>query len=74
MNRDKLLLWCIRKCNNPLLEDTGGFSFVLDQLLEIFERTGISSESIDGLSQSFSSDINKEIRDLLSPYRKARFI
>ena len=74
MDRNKLLLWCKKKCNNVTLTDTEDFSLVLDQLIEMVDKVGISSESIGDLSQSFSSDMNKEILNLLSPYRKAKFL
>lgn len=74
MDRDKLLLWTHKKCNNTRLEDKDDFSLVLDQLIEILERAGVQSESIGDLSQSFNSDTRVEINNLLSPYRKARFL
>lgn len=74
MDRIKLLMWCKKKCNNVNLKDEDDFSLVIDQLIGILETVGVTSESIDGLSQSFSADVNKDIRDLLSPYRKVKFI
>ncbi len=74
MDRLNLLLWCRAKCNNELLEDVGGLSMVLDRLEGMIHNAGISSESIGGLSQSFSADMNSEMLKLLSPYRKAKFI
>lgn len=74
MDRNNLLLWCRKKCNNVTLEDTEDFSLVLDQLIEMVDKVGISSESIGDLSQSFSPDMNKEMLSLLSPYRKVKFL
>lgn len=72
--RYNLLLWCRKKCNNPLLVDELDFSMVLDNLAVIAGRSGISSESIGDLSQSFSGESTREVMDLLSPYRKAKFL
>lgn len=74
MDRNNLLLWCKKKCYNDKLKDEEDFSLVLDQLIELIEKVGITSESIGDLSQSFSGDMNKEILILLSPYRKAKFL
>lgn len=74
MDRHNLLFWCRKKCNNETLTDAEDFSLVLDQLLGMLENVGITSESIDGLSQSFSADMNKEMMILLSPYRKVKFL
>lgn len=74
MDRNHLLLWCKKRTNNTNLKDEEDFSLVLDQLIEIFNRVGVTSESLSDMSQSFSADINKDISILLSPYRKARFI
>ena len=74
MDREKLLLWCREKTNNPLLEDKGDFSLVLDNMEDLISRNGIVSESIGDLSQSFGTDGYKDIMQLLSPYRKARFL
>lgn len=72
--RLNLLMWARRKTNNPKLEDEDDFAFVLDQLEDILARSGVVSESVADLSQSFSGDTNKEAMGLLSPYRKAKFI
>lgn len=74
MDRNNLLFWCRKKCNNSNLEDIEDFSLVLDRLMGMMENVGITSESIDGLSQSFSSDLQKDMMLLLSPYRKAKFL
>lgn len=74
MDRENLLLWCRKKTNNPNLEDEGDFKFVLDQLIEMVQRVGITSESLADMSRSFSSETHKEVMVLLSPYRKARFL
>lgn len=74
MDRYKLLLWCQKKTNNKDLEDEEDFSMVLDQLIEIMERVGVVSESLSDMSQSFNGETRKDMLDLLSPYRKAKFL
>lgn len=74
MNREHLLMWCRKKTNNPTLEDKEDFSLVLDNMIDIFERVGITSESIADLSQSFNTETQKDILSMLSPYRKAKFL
>lgn len=74
MDREKLLLWCRKKTNNPTLEDVDDFSYVLDHLEDMVSRLGVTSESISDLSQSFEGDTNKEMMKLLSPYRRAKFL
>lgn len=74
MERQNLLEWCKLKTNNSKLKDEGDFKMVIDILIGIFENLGVTSESIDGLSQSFSADAYRDIIKLLSPYRKAKFI
>lgn len=73
-DRENLLLWVQKKTNNPSLIDVDDITFVLDQLEGIIARSGVQSESISDMSQSFSGNTNKEILDLLSPYRKAKFL
>lgn len=74
MDRNNLLLWCRKKCNNVTLEDTEDFSLVLDNIIDMISSIGVTSESIGDLSQSFGTDKHKEIMLLLSPYRKAKFL
>ncbi len=74
MDRNNLLLWCRKKCNNETLEDTEDFSLVLDNIIDMISSIGVTSESIGDLSQSFGTDKHKEIMLLLSPYRKAKFL
>jgi len=73
-DREKLLLWCIRYCNNPNLTDTDDFALVLDNITDLFQKAGINSESIGDMSQSFSSDTAFRVRDMLSPYKRLKVL
>lgn len=72
--RANLLLWCIDYCNNPYLADEGAFSLVLDQLEDLVQKTGVTSESIADLSQSFGGETAFTVNRLLAPYRRLRMI
>ncbi len=73
-DREMLLEWAKEYCNNETLEDTGGFSMVLDKLSESMDRVGITSESLSDMSQSFGTETDMAIYKLLSPYRRLKAI
>lgn len=73
-DREKLLLWCRKYCNNQALEDEDDFSLVLDNITDLFEKAGINSESIGDMSQSFSPETAFRIRDMLSPYKRLKVL
>lgn len=69
--REKILEWCKLYCNNAALIDSGGFSYAIDQLSEAMARTGVTSESMAGMSQSFgANEGGLDIHGLLSPYKR----
>lgn len=72
--RLNLLLWARKKTNNPNLLDEDDFAYVLDQLEEVLARSGVASESISDMSQTFSGTTHQQMIGLLSPYRKAKFL
>lgn len=72
MDRTKLLEWCKLYCNNPNLVDGGAFSIVLDNLTDIFQQAGITSESLGGMSQSFGADTAFTVRSMLSPFKRLK--
>lgn len=73
-DRAKLLIWCRKYCNNANLQDTEDFSLVLDRMEEVIDHAGIASESLSDMSQSFSRETALGVRDLLSPYKKVKFL
>lgn len=73
-DREKLLLWCIKYCNNPNLVDEEDFSLVLDRLGDVTKQAGISSESLGDYSVSFSKETAYTIRDMLSPYKRLKLL
>lgn len=73
-DRENLLGWAKKKANNPALKDEGDFSYVLDQLEDIFERAGVASERLADMSQSFDGSTHNQMMGLLSPYRRAKFL
>lgn len=73
-DREKLLAWCKKYCNNPDLVDAEDFALVLDNLTIIFEKAGVTSESLSDMSQSFGTDTAFRVRDMLSPYKRLKAI
>lgn len=73
-DREKLLAWCKKYCNNPDLTDAEDFALVLDNLTSIFEKAGVTSESLSDMSQSFGADTAFRVRDMLSPYKRLKAI
>lgn len=73
-DREKLLAWCKKYCNNPDLTDSEDFALVLDNLNTIFEKAGVTAESLSDMSQSFGSDTAFRLRDMLSPYKRLKAI
>lgn len=72
-DREKLLAWCKKYCNNPDLTDSEDFALALDRLTDIFAKAGISTESLSDMSQSFSTKFGSfRINDVLSPYKRLR--
>lgn len=69
-DREKLLLWCKKFCNNTDLVDEDDFSLVLDSLEDIFSKAGIVSESLSDMSQTFGKATAFEVRHMLSPYKR----
>lgn len=72
--REKILEWCKKYCNNPNLVDENDFSRVIDEIENIFKRVGVTSESLSDMSQSFGEDNSFSMRNLLSPYKKLKMI
>lgn len=73
-DREKLLAWCKKYCNNPDLVDAEDFALVLDNLTIIFEKAGVTAESLSDMSQSFGTDTAFRVRDMLSPYKRLKAI
>lgn len=73
-DREKLLAWCKKYCNNPDLVDAEDFALVLDNLTSIFEKAGVTAESLSDMSQSFGADTAFRVRDMLSPYKRLKAI
>ena len=73
-DREKLLLWCRKYCNNASLEDEEDFKLVLDKMIDVFDRAGIASESISDMSQSFSRETSFAVRDMLSPHKRLKVL
>lgn len=73
-DREKLLAWCKKYCNNPDLIDAEDFALVLDNLTSIFEKAGVTAESLSDMSQSFGADTAFRVRDMLSPYKRLKAI
>ena len=72
--REKLLDWCKKKCNNAELVDADGFSLVLDRLEKLFASAGITSESLGDYSQSFGATLDTTIMGILSPYKRLKML
>lgn len=73
--REQILNWSKKSCNNPDLLDDGDFAYVIDQIIESMAKAGVTSESIDGLSQSFgTNEGGLNIKSILSPYRRVKFL
>ena len=73
-DRERLLAWCKKYCNNPDLIDSEDFTLVLDNLTSIFEKAGVTAESLSDMSQSFGTDTAFRVRDMLSPYKRLKAI
>ena len=73
MNREYVLIWVKKFCNNPDLVDEDDFSIVLDALIEGMERAGVTSESLGGMSQSFG-DTYINLQKILSPYKRLKVV
>lgn len=73
--RQNLVEWCKGKANNQNLgEDNKAFTFAVDRVENMIENIGITSESIGDLSQSFNADTYNDILDILSQFRKVKFL
>lgn len=73
--REQILNWARKSCNNPTLMDGGDFAYAIDQIISAMAQAGVTSESIDGLSQSFgANEGGLTIKSILSPYRRAKFL
>lgn len=73
-DREKLLIWCRKYCNNLSLEDEEDFKLVLDSMETIISNAGVTHESLSDMSQSFGKETALSVRDLLSPYKKVKFL
>lgn len=73
-DREKLLDWCKKKCNNPDLLDDSGFSIALDRLEKLFASAGVTSESLGDYSQSYSATLDTAIMGILSPYKRLKML
>ena len=74
-DREKVLDWVQRVCNDSTLEDVEGLSLIIDKLLVWFEQElGIASKTVSRYSVSYKSTIPTDIGVLLSPYRKLRIV
>ena len=73
-DRDKLLDWCKKKCNNLDLVDDNGFSIVLDRLEKLLASAGITSESLGDYSQSYGATLDTAIMGILSPYKRLKML
>ena len=73
MNREYVLIWVKKFCNNPDLVDEDDFSIVLDVLIESMERAGVTSESLGGMGQSFG-DTYINLQKILSPYKRLKVV
>ena len=71
-DREKLLLWCRKYCNNPNIEDTEDFALVLDRLLELFDQVGVVSEKLSDMSQTFGNETAITVKNMLSPYKRLK--
>lgn len=73
--REQILNWAKKYCYNPDLVDEGDFAYAIDQIVSAMAQAGVTSESIDGLSQSFGvNEGGLSIKSILSPYRRAKFL
>lgn len=71
--REQILNWAKKACNNPKLTDEEDFALIIDQIIESMAQAGVTSESIDGLSQSFGvNEGGLDLKRLLSPYRRLK--
>ena len=71
--RENILNWSKKYCNNAKLTDADDFAYVIDKTIEAMEHAGVTSESMAGMSQSFGTNIGGfDIRSLLSPYKKLK--
>lgn len=74
---DAYLEWVKDYCNNDFTEGIpGGVTLALEKLITRHgQDSNIASETAGDLSQSFfDSDIPKDIKRLLQPYRRPRLI
>lgn len=75
--REAYLDWIKSYCNNDFAEGVpGGVNLALDKLVARHgQDSNIASEQVGDLSRSFfDSDIPKDIKHFLRPYRKMRFV
>jgi hypothetical protein len=73
MNREYILIWCKKFCNNPNLTDTEDFSVVLTEIINAMERAGVTSQSLSDMSQSFG-ETYMSVGKMLSPYKRLKMI
>jgi len=73
--RQKLLAWCKKYCNNPDLIDADDFSYALDQLETSMASIGVTSESLSDMSQSFGvNESGMSIKNVLAPYKRLKML
>ena len=73
--RQALLIWCKRYCNNDELKDEGDFAFILDMIDKEFRRMNVKSQSLNDMAMTYTNDqTNSTIRNLLMPYGKITFL
>lgn len=69
--------WIKDYCNNDFAEGVpGGVNLALEKLIARHgQDSNIASEQVGDLSRSFfDSDMPKDIKSLLRPYRKVRYV
>lgn len=71
-DREKLLLWCRKYCNNPDLLDESDFAITLDSMEDVFKSAGVTHESLSDMSQSFGKEASFTVRQMLSPYKRLK--
>jgi hypothetical protein len=75
--RDAYLEWIKSYCNNDFGNGVpGGVNLVLDKLVASHGHdSNVSSEQVGDLSRSFfDNDIPKDIKALLRPYRRLKYV
>lgn len=75
--RDAYLEWIKVYCNNDFAGGVpGGVNLAIEKLVARHgQDSNIASEQVGDLSRSFfDSDIPKDIKSLIRPYRKVRYV